>query len=55
MYSHLADPIANRGNVAGITKAETIDPGQHLRSGSNVSQISEPVREFIRSLDRWHL
>jgi putative addiction module killer protein len=52
MYPQLANPVANRGNVAGITEAETIDPGQHLRPGSNVSQIPEPDREFIRSLDR---
>jgi hypothetical protein len=40
MYSHLADPITNRGNVTGITEAETLDPGNHLRSGSNVPQVS---------------
>jgi hypothetical protein len=42
MYPQLASPLANRSNVAGITEAETIDPGQHVRTGSNVSQVSEP-------------
>jgi hypothetical protein len=55
MNPHLANPIANRGNVAGIAEAETIDPGEHLRPGSNVSQVAKPAREFIRSLDRRHL
>ena len=55
MYSHLADPIANRGCVAGIAEAETFNSGEHLRPGSNVSQVPKPAREFIRSLDRRHL
>jgi hypothetical protein len=42
MYPHLANAVANRGNVAGIAKAETIDSGQHLRASSNVAQIPEP-------------
>jgi hypothetical protein len=55
MDSHLANPIADRSNVTGIAEAETIDPGQHLRPGSNVAQVSEPAREFVRSLDRGHM
>jgi len=43
MYPHLANPIANWGNVTGITEAETIDPGQHLRPGSNISKVPKPA------------
>jgi len=53
--AHLADAVAHRSDVSRIAERQAIDPRDNLRFGPEITQISQPIREFVGSPDRGHL
>jgi hypothetical protein len=55
MDAHLANAVANWRNVAWISIFEPVNSQHDTHASLAIAQIAEPNREFISSLDDWHL
>jgi hypothetical protein len=54
MDRHFTHALADRSNIAGISRLKPFDPANDLRPGPNVPQPIEPAPELFRLADLDH-
>lgn len=54
VYPEFTYAFSDRGDVTGVTKFQTINPGHNLGAGSDIPQLLQPMGEFVGSQYRRH-